>query len=108
MFLSLIDAQARKSAVASSRALCEEVVGFGALALVAPEAGEAGGGAELPHFGALVPSHREGDLKTAFGRGLIADDEKHLTAQSAQLGLVEITHDEMSKRNNINQRFAIA
>src|SRR5215467_3749590 len=37
----------------------EQVTGLGAFALVAPEPGEAGGGAQLPKFGVLPLRHSE-------------------------------------------------
>ena len=45
----------------------EEIAGFGALALVAPEAGEAGGGAQLKRFGMLVARDIERLTQTNFG-----------------------------------------
>jgi hypothetical protein len=40
----------------------EEIASLGALALVAPEAGEAGGGAELEHFCTLTLCYGDGLL----------------------------------------------
>jgi hypothetical protein len=37
----------------------EQIAGFGALTLIAPEAGEAGGGTQLKKPGTLLPSHSE-------------------------------------------------
>src|SRR5215467_14406433 len=45
----------------------EKIVGFGTLALVAPEAGETGGGAQLKRFGMLVACDIERLTQTDFG-----------------------------------------
>src|SRR5258708_31504989 len=50
----------------------EEVAGFVALALVAPEAGEAGGGAKLERFCALLFRDRDRLMVILLGSGSIA------------------------------------
>src|SRR5215467_6848445 len=66
----------------------EKIAGFGALALVAPEAGEAGGDTEFPQLGALAPSDRERGAITLFCCGPIAKGEQQPAAHTVQLGLI--------------------
>ena len=49
----------------------EQVIGVLALALVLPQAGQAGVGAEFPRFGLLVASDIKGLAEAVFGLGLI-------------------------------------
>src|SRR3984893_18133089 len=68
----------------------EEVAGFGALTLVAPEAGEAGVGAQLPHLSVLSPRDRQSTLQRSFSIGSFrrAMSDKPIPLKPPQLRLV--------------------
>src|SRR6516225_10446809 len=50
---------------------CQQLASFGALALVLPEASQAGGGAQLPGFGVLALGYTDGVLEAGFSFSLI-------------------------------------
>jgi putative tryptophan/tyrosine transport system substrate-binding protein len=56
----------------------EEITGFGALALITPEACEAGGGAQLPEFRALPTRNGNCLVKTGLSTGEISDCDEQL------------------------------
>jgi hypothetical protein len=60
---------------------------FGALALVAPEAGEAGGGAELPEVGTLPPRYGERLMIALLGCGVIIHGQQQRSTQPMHFGL---------------------
>jgi hypothetical protein len=63
----------------------EEIVGFGALALVAPQAGEAGGGVQLKNLCALPLGDGNGSLIVFLRSGLIACGAQQVAVDSLHL-----------------------
>jgi hypothetical protein len=63
-------------------------MGFGALALVAPQAGEAGGSRELKRFRPLPFRDRERLMIAQLGGNFISGGVQQLASQPVQLGLV--------------------
>src|SRR5258708_511468 len=65
----------------------EEFAGFVALASVAPESGEAGGGAQLPEVRALPPRNGDRLVKTLFRRLKITDTDEQFAANTMHVSL---------------------
>jgi len=62
--------------------------GCGALALIMPEASEAGGGTQLEKLCALALGNGECLMITLLGRGLIAGGEQQIASYAMQVGLI--------------------
>jgi hypothetical protein len=66
----------------------EKITGFGALTLIAPESGKAGGGAKLEKLCALPLRNDERLMVALFGRGSIAGGAQEIASYPMQLCLV--------------------
>ena len=59
----------------------EEITGCGALALITPEAGQAGGGTWFPEFGTLPARHSERFTIALLGFGELVKGQQKCSAQ---------------------------
>src|SRR5262249_21695323 len=66
----------------------EEITGFGALPLVAPEAGKAHRSPQLPEFRTLPTRNGDGLAKTCFSRHRIANSDEKIPSKAMHFGLL--------------------
>src|SRR5262249_55076550 len=66
----------------------KQIVSFGALALIAPQSGEAHCGAQFPELGALQLRNRHRLMVAGLGTGAVAHRPQHVPSQPNRLGLI--------------------
>src|SRR5258707_9326240 len=81
----------------------EEVVSFRALALVAPQAGEAGRSAQPKRLGALALRHSERLMIILLRSGLVASRIHHIASKSMQLDLTGPLVGRLDELRSLNE-----